>query len=96
MVRRRMASWFAVAGMLLSLALVTTVGGAAQAACTVFASGLMDPRGITVAGDGTVYVTEAGTGGTEQLPAPPQAQPGEPTGNRGLTGQITAIAANGT
>jgi hypothetical protein len=95
-VRRRATSWLAVLGLLLSLMLVSTLGGAAQAACTVFASGLMDPRGIAVAGDGTVYVTEAGTGGTEQLPAPPGGEPGEPTGTRGLTGQITAIAANGT
>ena len=95
-VRRRATSWLAVLGLLLSLMLVSTVGSAAQVACTVFASGLMDPRGITVAGDGAVYVTESGTGGTEQVPTPPGEGPGGPPGTRGMTGQVTRIAADGT
>ena len=37
----------------------------ALAECTTVASGLLNPRGITIADDGTIYVAEAGTGGTE-------------------------------
>jgi hypothetical protein len=37
----------------------------ALAECTTLASGLLNPRGVTVADDGTIYVAEAGTGGTE-------------------------------
>lgn len=71
----------------------------------VLTSGLMSPRYLTVAEDGSVYVTEAGIGGDEELIAPPvegtpeaAASPvaAEPIGTRGQTGQVTKIAADGT
>jgi hypothetical protein len=71
----------------------------------VLASGLMSPRYLTVAEDGSVYVTEAGIGGDEEIAAPPPegtpeatASPvaAEPLGTRGTTGQVTKIAADGT
>jgi hypothetical protein len=88
----------------------TPVGTPAPpAGCTVIATGLMSPRQLDVAPDGTIYVTEAGTGGDEVLsgagpgeqatpvteasgtPTPPAAPP-----TRGTTGQVTAIAPDGT
>src|SRR3954452_9557545 len=35
------------------------------AQCSTVASGLLNPRGVTIGSDGTIYVAEAGTGGTE-------------------------------
>ena len=67
--------------------------------CVPIAQGLMDPRGIVVADDGTVYIAEAGIGGDEEVFAiagegtPASA---EPLTTRGLTGQITKIAPDGT
>ena len=93
--RRRAASWMTVSVLLVSLLLVSTVGGAAQAACTPIATGLIAPRYLAVADDGTVYVTEAGAGGTEAVPTPPGEGPGGPPGTRGMTGQVTKIAPGG-
>ena len=48
----------------------------ALAECTTVASGLLNPRGVTVADDGTIYVAEAGTGGTEpDFPTSPVGSP---------------------
>lgn len=94
--RRRAASWLTVTFLLVSLLLVSTVGGAAQAACMPIATGLVAPRALAIAGDGTVYVTEAGAGGTEQVPTPPGEGPGGPPGTRGMSGQVTKIAPDGT
>jgi hypothetical protein len=75
------------------------------AGAVVLAAGLMSPRYLTVAEDGSVYVTEAGVGGDEEIIAPPvegtpeaTASPvaAEPLGTRGTTGQVTKIAADGT
>lgn len=93
--RRRAASWVAATIMLVSLLLVGVVGGAAEAACSPIATGLIAPRALAVADDGTVYVTEAGTGGAEQVPTPPGEGPGGPPGTRGMTGQVTRIAPGG-
>lgn len=76
---------------LLALALVP---GAAAAQGMVVASGLLDPRFLAVTGDGTLYVTEAGTGGAERLPSPPD-QHGPPA-TRGTTGQVTRVAPDGS
>jgi hypothetical protein len=72
---------------------------------------LLNPRGITVADDGSVYVAEAGTGGTEpDFPTAPvgspvasiaPASPGAsgspaPVTTHGETGQVTKIATDGT
>lgn len=85
--------------------------------CSVLAEGLSEPRYIAIGDDGTVYVTEAGSGGDELvLPveenaeaATPMAAEGdatpavgegegqeEPPATRGLTGQVTAVAPDGT
>jgi sugar lactone lactonase YvrE len=78
------------------------------AGCNVIAEGLNQPRYLTVAADGTVYVTEAGDGGEEVVSAPPAAPGagtpvvGEGEGDegppitRGTSGQVTAIAPDGT
>jgi len=48
-----------------------------MAQCSTVATGLLNPRGLTVAEDGTIYVAEAGTGGTEpDFPSSPVASPG--------------------
>lgn len=78
-----------------------TPGVAAQAVpsgCSVVASGLTAPRFVAVADDGAVYVSEAGSGGTEVLPAPPvEGGPpgGGPPPTRGNTGQVTRIGTGG-
>jgi sugar lactone lactonase YvrE len=79
--------------------------------CEVIASGLLNPRQLDVATDGTIYVTEAGIGGDEEVtgieeveeegaaPSPvasPGAEEGPPPATRGMTGQVTAIAPDGT
>lgn len=77
------------------------------AGCTVIAEGLNQPRFLTVAADGTVYVTEAGDGGEEVLSAPVSPEAGTPVVGegegdegppitRGTSGQVTAIAPDGT
>ncbi|MFL5761371.1 MAG: ScyD/ScyE family protein [Thermomicrobiales bacterium] len=79
--------------------------------CEVIASGLLNPRQLDVAADGTIYVTEAGTGGDEVIKgieeqeatpqggatpiASPEAGPAPPS-TRGTTGRVTAIAPDGT
>ena len=64
--------------------------------CAVYASGLASPRFVTVATDGTVYVTESGTGGSEQIARPAQLPPQVPVPtNRGLSGRVTRIGAGG-
>jgi sugar lactone lactonase YvrE len=77
----------------------------------VIATGLLNPRQLDVASDGTIYVTEAGIGGDEEitgieeveeeealLPSPVPSPVGEPPppATRGTTGQVTAIAPDGT
>ncbi len=64
---------------------------------TVYAQGLEGPRGLRFGPDGSLYVAEAGTGGTHgtgsacvQVPAPI----GPYTG--GMTARISKISANGT
>jgi hypothetical protein len=88
-----------VTGALLSGALgglgAPLIAAAQTPGCgTVVASGLASPRGVAVADDGTVYVSESGTGGTERLPSESGEQGASDT--RGMTGQISRIAPNGT
>lgn len=73
--------------------------------CTLVAENLINPRYLAVASDGSIYVTEAGTGGDEELVlriVEPGASPtsgtpeARPAGNRGLTGQVSRIAPDGT
>lgn len=67
--------------------------------CEVIAQGLMNPRGLVVAEDGTTYVIEAGSGGDEEVFAiagEGTPAPAESLTTRGLTGQVTKIAADGT
>jgi sugar lactone lactonase YvrE len=65
------------------------------AGCTVVADGLINPRFVKVATDGTIYVTEAGTGGEEPLEGGPEGEEGPPQ-TRGTSGQVTAISPDGT
>jgi plastocyanin len=67
--------------------------------CGVIAQGLLNPRGISVAEDGTIYVIEAGDGGEEAIfPMVGEGTPApaESLTNRGGTGQVTKIAPDGT
>jgi sugar lactone lactonase YvrE len=77
---------------------------------TLIANNLINPRFISVADDGNLYVSEAGTGGDEQFFAPAGAEgtpaatpvsaasptPETPMGTRGTSGQVTMIAPDGT
>ncbi len=86
----------AVSGMMalgLTAALVTTA--AAQTPPTVLATGLDNPRGIVFGPDGSLYVVEAGRGGTSALCLP--NPPGGPPGNRcyGPTGAVTRVTTTG-
>src|SRR4051794_32801975 len=45
-------------------AALAVVGGAGAAPATVIAAGLDTPRGLAFAADGTLYVAEAGRGGS--------------------------------
>src|SRR6478735_5304167 len=112
---------FQIAGSALGLMMLASSGvGMAQesspvaegrmlfpAGCAVIAEGLNQPRYLTVAADGTVYVTEAGDGGEEVLSAPVSPETGTPVVGegegdegppitRGTSGQVTAIAPDGT
>jgi hypothetical protein len=75
----------------------------------IVAEGLFNPRYLAFTDDGTLYVTEIGTGGDELFPpvaagATPIAEAGTPVAEeeamppstRGYTGQISAIAPDGT
>ncbi|HUS14449.1 MAG TPA: ScyD/ScyE family protein, partial [Chloroflexia bacterium] len=81
----------ALAMGLLVLSLLATGGtAAAQSGGTVVASGLMGPFGIAVGDDGSVYVTESGSGG------PNVVGEGDQQVHWGLTGQVTRIAPDGS
>jgi len=83
-----------VAGLLAGTAAVTLAQ--VPSGCAVYASGLAAPRFVAVGADGTVYVTEAASGGSEQLERPAQLPPQVPVfTNRGLTGRVTRIGAGG-
>jgi len=56
----------------------------------VIASGLRGPRQLFYAGDGTLYIAEAGTGGDSTIQGDPVT-----FANAGLTGQITAVSPDG-
>lgn len=75
--------------------------------CELVAGGLLSPRFMAFGADGSLYVTEAGTGGDEELyplpvdPGTPTAENGTPTaanpiGVRGQTGRVSMISADGT
>src|SRR5207247_959368 len=59
----------------------------------VVAGGLVSPRFLTVNDDGSLYVTEAGTAGTETVPTPQGTT--LPAIKRGNTGQVTRIDPGG-
>ncbi len=92
--RTRVANWLITPVLLCGVLLLGPAGAAAQVECVTLAAGLLNPKFVAVADDGTAYVTEAGTGGAEVLPAPPGAQ--GPPATRGLTGRVTAIAPDGS
>lgn len=67
--------------------------------CSVFASGLLNPRFLTFGPDETLYVTEAGNAGDEEFFAPAGEGTPESTApitTAGPSGQVTAIAPDGT
>jgi outer membrane protein assembly factor BamB len=84
----------------------------APAGCTVYADGLLNPRFIAFDDSGNLYVTEAGSGGSQAFYAPaatpeaggatPQAAEASPQAGGevltmfGTTGQVTMIKADGS
>ena len=86
---RYLPRFLALVALVLGLIGAGTTGMAA-APGTIVADGLANPRGIAVADDGTIYVAEAGLGGTEAFTAPPY-----PPSTRGMTGRVTRIAPGG-
>lgn len=119
--------WTLVAAAATGLTIGGTTTGLAQeggpppipVGCEVVAEGLVNPRGIALGDDGTVYVSEAGIGGNEVVTPPgasgaalqaatpdpvaaeanqAETEEGEsgPPLTRGGTGQVTAIAPDGT
>ncbi|MDQ3043707.1 MAG: ScyD/ScyE family protein, partial [Chloroflexota bacterium] len=69
--RNRWAVWVIAPALLVGLAFGNGTAMAQDAAtpagCEVVADGLMNPRQLAIATNGTLYVTEAGTGGDEVL-----------------------------
>jgi hypothetical protein len=65
---------------------------------TVFASGLLNPRGLTFGLDGNLYVAEGGAGGTMTTTATQCQQVPPPVGpySGGFTARISKISSNGT
>ncbi len=87
--RQRTALSILVVTLMIGLSLFRTATVAA-AAGTVVADGLANPRGLLITDDGTLYVAEAGLGGTEAFTAPPY-----PPSTRGMTGRVSKIAPGG-
>jgi uncharacterized cupredoxin-like copper-binding protein len=75
------------------------VAGSLPANVSVVVEGLQNPRYVAIAGDGTIYLSEAGSAGDDAPFAtpvggtPPSA---EPVTTRGETGFVSAIAPDGT
>ena len=64
---------------------------------TLVAAGLQGPRGLTFGPDGLLYIAEAGTGGTQPVPAgcPNVVNPVGPY-HGGLTARVSRIESDGT
>src|SRR5687767_6826989 len=81
-----------VGGLLAGTASVTLAQ--VPSGCSVFASGLAAPRFVTVdpTNNDVIFVTEAGTGGSDAIARPAQLPPQVPVAsNRGLSGRVTRI-----
>ena len=65
------------------------------AGCEVVADNLVNPRFVAVAADGTIFVTEAGTGGEEEVEGAEESEEGAPPFTRGTTGQVTMVSPDG-
>ena len=88
---------FLLVGSLVSVASTPLLYAQLPPSSTVYASGLEGPRGLAFGSDGTLYVAEAGLGGTastvgrcQQVPAPLGPYHG------GLTARISKIDKTGT
>ena len=85
----RLVRLLTLLGLLLASATAASaVGG------TVVARGLANPRGLVVASDGTLYVSEAGSGGSDTFNGPPNFGPGP--SHRGTSARVSRIGADGT
>lgn len=96
MKKARFTSSFLCAAVLASGALGVRMLAQLPANATVYASGLEGPRGLAFGPDGTLYVAEAGLGGTTSTVGTCQQTPG-PIGpyKGGLTARISKIDTKG-
>jgi hypothetical protein len=69
--RRTGVSILAAVAMVLALAAPAAAG---EPTWEVVASGLDNPRGVTIGSQGAIYIAEAGTGGDDCTSAPPETQ----------------------
>jgi hypothetical protein len=67
----------------------------AAASYTVYSSGFLFPRGLTFGNDGTLYVAEAGAGGTESTTGCAQVVPPVGPYTSGPTARISQVDLNG-
>lgn len=67
----------------------------AAAPYTVYSSGFLFPRGLTFGNDGTLYVAEAGTGGSDSTTGCPQVIPPVGPYKNGLTARISKVDRQG-
>ena len=82
------------AGVISALLITGLLPGAAMAIGPVpVATGLDNPRGITIGSDGALYVAESGRGGSELISAVVEGQPAFAC--LGETGGVTRIDGNG-
>jgi sugar lactone lactonase YvrE len=86
-----------VTGLLLTLALLAFGGAAgAQSEGTTVAGGFNSPQGVLVAPDGSVWVTEGGMGGEQEITMSNPETGEDMTITIGETARVVQVAADGT
>jgi len=91
----RKVGWFLTLALALTLALLPGVPALAQGPDSIVAEGLNGPQGIVVAPDGSVWVTDSGLGGDQEVPALDLSSGEAITAMLGNSAHIVQIAADG-